>query len=340
MRYLVLIFILSFSWSAYGQSTQELNNKYQQLRRDLDDVQRYIYSGKVPKISANGQVQAHNNSANNGIQVPNLFANNVAPNSGSNQAIANMQIKITSLTEENQKLRGMIEELSYQLNQLQEQFERNQQDQDFRFKQLEKNAQSQQNATQPASNGIIGVTASNPNNITENAPNVEYREHYDPEAQILGKLPNNQNNAQDNSNQLAATSNLLPEGTVQERYDYALNYVHQGDYNQAQQSLKAFINAHENEPLAGNAAYWLAESYYAQKDYVSATDEFVKAYQNYPNSNKRNHALYKLALSLEQRDLLELSCQTLQSHRDEFGESDIRIATLVRQKSNQLSCPE
>ena len=50
-------------------------------------------------------------------------------------------------------------------------------------------------------------------------------------------------------------------GSATEQFNHAFGLVKQADYPAAETALKAFVAAHPNDPLAGNAQYWLGETY-------------------------------------------------------------------------------
>ena len=50
--------------------------------------------------------------------------------------------------------------------------------------------------------------------------------------------------------------------------------------------------------LAGNAEYWLGETYYARRDYQSAATAFAEGYKLYKTSPKGPDNLLKLGVSL------------------------------------------
>ena len=61
---------------------------------------------------------------------------------------------------------------------------------------------------------------------------------------------------------------------------------------------EAFIQQFPNDQLAGNAQYWLGETYYVRKRYNDAATAFAFGYQKYPKSGKGADDLLKLGMSL------------------------------------------
>src|SRR5207302_476668 len=52
------------------------------------------------------------------------------------------------------------------------------------------------------------------------------------------------------------TERSLPGGSTGEQYNYAFGLLKQADYPAAEAALKAFVEQHPRDPMAGNAQYW------------------------------------------------------------------------------------
>src|SRR5260221_11090933 len=99
----------------------------------------------------------------------------------------------------------------------------------------------------------------------------------------------------------AATSGgrgTLPSGAAQDQSNYAFGLLRQADYPGAEEALRSFVQRYPNDPLAGNAEYWLGETYYVRKDYNNAAATFAEGYRKYPQSGKAADNLLKLGMSL------------------------------------------
>ena len=82
-------------------------------------------------------------------------------------------------------------------------------------------------------------------------------------------------------------------------YETAYGYLLQRDYGAAEAAFDEFLRRHPNDPLAGNAQYWLGESLYVRGQYRAAAGAFLKGYQTYARSAKAPESLLKLAMSLQ-----------------------------------------
>lgn len=81
-------------------------------------------------------------------------------------------------------------------------------------------------------------------------------------------------------------------------YHDAFKLLQDGDYAGAEQGFKTFVQRNPKHVLAGNAQYWLGETYYARRDYQSALAAFAEGYKVYKTSPKGPDNLLKLGITL------------------------------------------
>ncbi len=117
------------------------------------------------------------------------------------------------------------------------------------------------------------------------------------------------------SNQLGAdaapTNVSLPTGTPKEQYDFAFEFLKRQDYPKAEATLREFLVKNPKDPLAGNAQYWLGESYYARGLYREAIAQFDGIRTKYPKSAKAPDSMLKLGMSLAKMDQQQGACIAL-----------------------------
>lgn len=102
---------------------------------------------------------------------------------------------------------------------------------------------------------------------------------------------------------------------------YALLSPAQKRYADAAKAFTAFLENYPQTPLAGNAQYWLAESYYVSQKNEQALGAFRKVVSDYPDSPKVPGSLFKigrLELALGNR---ENARKALQQVVDRFPDS-------------------
>lgn len=280
-------------------------------------------------------------------------------------------VLIQQLQEEIRQLNGRIEEMSYQLLQMQEQMRKTQEDNEFRFQELEKNKRSDLNdaAGQPA-------VASSRNRPSESggddiariieAPGGRSATGANgastaPPSTTLGSIDFDQNgnprgasrNSVDNSARLpgvdsgagstsaparpdpSQTASLRSEG---DSYQIAYNHVLTGDYALAEKEFIAYIAAYPKSSRAADANFWLGEAQYSQQKYNDAARTFLNAHQNYGKSQKAPEMLLKLGMSLAALDNTETACATLREVSRRYPSASRAVLSKVASERKRLSC--
>jgi tol-pal system protein YbgF len=84
--------------------------------------------------------------------------------------------------------------------------------------------------------------------------------------------------------------------TAQEQaaYEEALNILREGRYPQAAEAYRSFLSQYPESVYAGNAQYWLAETYYVTRQFGTALEEFQAVVSKYPGSTKLADAHLKM----------------------------------------------
>ena len=78
-----------------------------------------------------------------------------------------------------------------------------------------------------------------------------------------------------------------------EDYQAAFELLKEGNYETARNSFIAFIGLYQNSEFIDDAKYWLAETYYAQRAYKQALEEFEKIQKEFPDSGKMPETILK-----------------------------------------------
>jgi tol-pal system protein YbgF len=95
------------------------------------------------------------------------------------------------------------------------------------------------------------------------------------------------------------TPGPAPAGATPEQlYDDSVKKLQDGDYAGAERGFKTFIQRSPQNKLAGNAQYWLGETYYARRDYNNALTAFAEGYKVYKTSPKGPDNLLKLGITM------------------------------------------
>ena len=85
-----------------------------------------------------------------------------------------------------------------------------------------------------------------------------------------------------------------PAGSDQQNYEAALDLIESRRYDEANRAFTTFLASFPTSPLADNAQYWLAETYYVRNQYAEGLPAFRRLIETYPQSDKVPDALLKV----------------------------------------------
>jgi tol-pal system protein YbgF len=106
--------------------------------------------------------------------------------------------------------------------------------------------------------------------------------------------------------------------TAESLYEHSYESLLRRQFGDAEGGFRSFLGRYREHSLAGNAQYWLGETYYVQGDYRQAAQSFLSGYQEFPKSRKAPDSLLKLGLSLNRLGQTQQACAALLAVSDKF----------------------
>jgi tol-pal system protein YbgF len=209
--------------------------------------------------------------------------------------------RIDALQDQMRQMTGRIEELNNEVTQLKAQLDRQASDNDVRFQQLQGGGGGLNTAPPPPSQSGPGPGSANVELPPQAKPPLGAgADPSQPPSRSgnLGSLAGGRPQPEEPPQQQAAAGGGLPAGNAQDQYNYAMGLLTQANYPAAEQAMRAFVQKYPKDPLAGNAQYWLGETFYVRKDYGNAATAFAQGYEKYPKGPKAADDLLKLGMSL------------------------------------------
>ena len=100
---------------------------------------------------------------------------------------------------------------------------------------------------------------------------------------------------------------ILPSGTVEENYNYALDLASQLDFINAEKAFKEFLILHKESEKSADAQYWLGRVYFAQKKFEEAAialAEFNSVFPNDPRFQETTLLIAEAAVNFAPQDQL------------------------------------
>ena len=312
---------------AQSNDVRSLADTISRLERQLQTLERTVYRGAPPPGSS-GDAAAP--------------ATEVSGAPGGT-ALSGLQVRTDDLEEQLRRLTGQLEQLDFQVRQMNQRMDRLVSDVDFRLQALEQGAVAPQTSTQPVAPSVPrapGAVTVEPEGGA-GAPRV-FGTLTETQLRNAGvtTTPADGEPASAPGTQAAAVSPAdLPAGSPRDQYDFAYKFLLQRDFESAETALSAFVRANPEDALAGNAQYWLGETFYVRGDYPTAARAFAEGFQRYPDSAKAPDNLLKLGMSLAQLEQTNDACITLKKLRVEYPDAPTSIVQRADREIGRLQCP-
>lgn len=128
--------------------------------------------------------------------------------------------------------------------------------------------------------------------------------------------------------------------TPQEQYDDAYKLLREGNHVAAEKAFLDFIKTNPKHDLAGNANYWLGETYYARGQYEQAAPIFAEGFTTYKNNSKAADNLLKLGLTFGKLNKKDEACSAFTTLPDEFPKAAQTTLTRAKDEAKKLACPK
>ena len=189
------------------------------------------------------------------------------------------------------QLTGQVERLQNQVQQLQQQLERQQADYDFRIQQLESGRGGGRPPAAPPRPNPAPRGEAPPSAPPTTTGGLSPGQSGD--VRPLGSTPSS------GAPPAMAATPPAGGGTAEQLYGEAQSAMRNGDYAAAEREFRNFMAKYPRHQLAGNAQYWLGETYYVRKDYSNAATAYANGFKNYRTSSVGPDNLLKLGMSLQ-----------------------------------------
>lgn len=237
--------------------------------------------------------------------------------SGPAQSALDTEMRMSTMEDEMRQLNGRIEELTNSIAQLKEQLDRLSNDVDQRFSEL-------QTAPPPAA-AAEGTPLTHAASVPPPPP----------APGTLGTLT--EPPAAERTTSAGAVSGPT-SGSAQDQYNYAMGLLTQANYPAAEQAMRAFVQRFPKDPLAGNAQYWLGETFYVRKDYASAATAFAQGYEKYSKGAKASDDLLKLGMSLANLNQKQDACRAYARLERDFPNESATVKERIAAEKQRAGC--
>lgn len=301
---LAIVVMLALAMPAQAQSNRELDNRMKRLENEIETLSRAVYRGEKPP--------------------PGSF-------SGGSAAGADIEIRLQQMESELRAMRGQLEEQSYKIRQLENQLERATSDMELRLNDLEgrggASAPAPSSSRYTTDGGKQGFNTTLPNEPKPKSDSYEWSSDNSGGNGQLGSYTQSPQGDKNPSADLAAAT-----------YENAFSLIKNAKYDAAEREFQAFLNAYPDHVLAGNAKYWLGETFYVRGEYDRAARIFAEGYQQYPKGAKAPDNLLKLGMSLAGMGKTSDACVALEQLVKKKVAGSGPVMRRAEQEISRLKC--
>ncbi len=308
---------------AQSGDLEGLINRIDRLQRELQDLQRTVYKGAPPPESSS------------------LGDSGLTPTQA-----AGIELRLSQFESALQSVTGQVEDLNFTIQRVNARLDGLERDLGARLQRLERQGVG------PAA-GVIGQQPGSGYGEGALAQPGQAGAGGEPaQPGVIGSIRQDDLQAFQSSQPEAVTLETgaqpviigsqeyaLPGDTPEEQYNHAFSLLRQANYGEAELALNAFVARNPDHGLAGNAKYWLGETYYVRGDYQQSAITFAEGYQQYPNNTKAPDNLLKLGMSLGSLNAKDDACGTFAELLRRYPNASAAVLQKARLQRQKLACP-
>ena len=302
------------------------------------------------------------------------------PNAGFAQSKEDAQVlvRVQQLEDQVRTLTGQIEGLQFQLTQMQELIQKQNDDNEFRFQQLEGGkggAGKKSDAATQTGGDAPAVALPQPpegTQTTDKPPMIAAptdaasapadaasapADAGDMDSDGLGQSADplvGTNGTDGNTSTLGTlpdngesrplnlsldSSQALADGDAVAQYKAGYDAIVRGDYAFAEDQFRQFIALYPKDPQAADATNWLGEALLQRQAYDDAADVLLTGYQTYPQSPRAPDLLMKLGIALAGAGESDTACRTFAEVGKRYPKQPAAFNSRLAQEKQKAKCP-
>ena len=301
--FLILILLSFAPYKIYAEEEEAVLNQLEILQNDIKTLEKAVYSQDVTS-SVSGDLSGE-----------------------SSDILTKHLLKLSELEEQFKILTNNFEEINFKLDKLSNRITKIQTDNQIRFQDIERSGLTKAEGVEKKLPG-----SSEPQDLggvsdTEVASIEQVQETQSIES--VGSVV---------TETAERTEKLLPEGSPEEQYKFAISFLKVGDYETAEFALKEFVDKNSKHNLAGSAQYWYGETFRVRQLYQDAATAYLDGYQKYPKSSKAPVNLLKLGVMLVQIGEKSQGCSMILGVKEQYPEAKQSVIQKAEYEKKKFNC--
>ena len=302
---IILIFLSLTTYKVNGDETELILQKVEELQKDIKTLEKAVYSDQVKTNSLNSKVSVEDGDV-----------------------LTKHLLKLSDLEEQFKNLTNNFEEINFKLDKLSSRITKIQTDNQMRFQDIEK-SDNQLKKSKVKKKKLPG--SSEPQDLGSTSVNVV-------SADEVQKTQSIESVGSVISEEAVRVEKILPEGSPETQYEFAISFLKVGDYETAEYALYEFIGIHSKHELAGNAQYWYGETFRVRQLYQDAATAYLDGYQKYPDSSKAPVNLLKLGVMLVKIGEKTQGCSMIIGVKEQYPKAKQSVIQKAEYEKKKFNC--
>ncbi|SDM62111.1 tol-pal system protein YbgF [Maricaulis salignorans] len=136
----------------------------------------------------------------------------------------------------------------------------------------------------------------------------------------------------------APGASALPASDPAVLYEDARGRLLDGDFDGAEAGFERFVAEHGDDPRAGEAWYWLGETFFVRGHHAESADAYIASLRAQPAGERAPDALVRLAASLHGLGQTREACATLARFGGQFPNASAASRDRAARESARAGC--
>ncbi|MEM5515845.1 tol-pal system protein YbgF [Henriciella sp. AS95] len=276
------------------------------------------------------------------------------------QQNAQLKLSISRLEDRNAQLNGKIETLEFLLSQSRDEMNRMQNDDaqiaeeleslrsanaslNSRLQDLEGDIQAIMSTglTEEGSEAVVAARSTPPEISDDDRAQVASTSSLGSETRRIITRSTNAGEISGNPGQQGSLGTLMASdlpGEAGPLFATAKSRLLKFQYEEAEQAFRAFLDRFGDDPQAGEAQYWLAETLFQQEAFAESGQAYTQMIRDYPDNARAPDALVKLARSMRLVGDTEKACNALAILPEQYPNASGVTRNLAALESTRSGC--
>lgn len=121
-------------------------------------------------------------------------------------------------------------------------------------------------------------------------------------------------------------------------FDAAYNLLKEQKYDEAEKAFTQFLDSHPKSEYAGNAYYWLGESFALRKRFDKAAVNYLQSFNKFPKNSKADISILKLSVALNMLGKKKESCSMLAKLKAKNDSLSAAMQQMLQKELAKSSC--